>query len=92
MAGPRTGKSRANGAANGDTSNNKQSLTEAGDKELFGGNSGDYVSSIAVADGDDDMEDVQLNGRSLVGQYTCLLYTSLSGLATWRMFSSMVGA
>lgn len=70
MAGPRAGNSRANGAANGDTSNNKQSLTEASDKELYGGNNGDYVNSIAVTDNDDDMDDVQLNGRSLVGQYT----------------------
>ncbi|RAR13012.1 splicing factor 3B subunit 1 [Stemphylium lycopersici] len=70
MAGPRAGNSRAGGAANGDTSNNKQSLNEAFDKELYGGNNGDYVSSIAVADHDDEMDDVQLNGRSLVGQYT----------------------
>lgn len=70
MAGPRAGNSRANGAPNGDTSNNKQSLNEPLDKELYGGNNGDYVSSIAVADDDADMDDVQLNGRSLVGQYT----------------------
>ena len=61
MAGPRAGNSRANGAANGDTSNNKQSLNEPLDKELYGGNNGDYVSSIAVADDDNDMEDVQLS-------------------------------
>ncbi|KAF1833286.1 ARM repeat-containing protein [Decorospora gaudefroyi] len=64
MAGPRAGnKSTAN-------ANNKQSLVEAGDKELYGGHDGDYVDSIAVADNDDNMDDVQLNGRSLVGQYT----------------------
>jgi splicing factor 3B subunit 1 len=74
MAGPRAGKAKANGAANGDTSNNKQSLNEPLDKELYGGNGVDkysgYDTSIAVADQDDDMDDVQLNGRSLVGQYT----------------------
>lgn len=75
MAGPRTGKkSRANGADDGDTSNNKQSLTEASDKELYSSNGVDkfagYDTSIAVQEQDDDMEGVQLNGRSLVGQYT----------------------
>ncbi|OAL55803.1 splicing factor 3B subunit 1 [Pyrenochaeta sp. DS3sAY3a] len=75
MAGPRAGKkSQANGAANANTST-KQSLTEASDKELYSDNAHDkfsgYNSSIAVhAHDDDDTEDAQLNGRSLVGQYT----------------------
>ena len=74
MAGPRAGKkAKANGSADGDTSS-KQSLSEAFDKELYGNNGVDqysgYDTSIAVQDQDDDMEDVQLNGRSLVGQYT----------------------
>ncbi len=74
MAGPRAGKkSKANGSADGNTSS-KQSLSEAFDKELYGSNGADkysgYEMSIAVQDQDDDMEDVQLNGRSLVGQYT----------------------
>ncbi|CAO2656818.1 Nn.00g056210.m01.CDS01 [Neocucurbitaria sp. VM-36] len=74
MAGPRAGnKSKANGSGGGDTSS-KQSFNEAFDKELYGNNGVDkysgYDTSIAVQDLDDDMEDVQLNGRSLVGQYT----------------------
>ncbi|KAH5083327.1 hypothetical protein HBI52_004210 [Parastagonospora nodorum] len=74
MAGPRAGKrSQANGPGDGDTSNNKQSLMEASDKELYG-NGVDkfagYNSSIAVQDQDDDMEGVELNGRRLTGQYT----------------------
>jgi splicing factor 3B subunit 1 len=75
MAGPRAGKkSHANGAADGDTSNNKQSLTEASDKELYGNNGTNkyagYDTSIAVQDHDDDMDGVELNGRRLTGQYT----------------------
>ncbi|KAF2035852.1 ARM repeat-containing protein [Setomelanomma holmii] len=75
MAGPRAGKSsRANGSANGDTSNNKQSLTEASDKELYGSNGADkysgYDTSIAVQDHDDMDVEPSLNGRSLVGIYT----------------------
>ncbi|CBX95542.1 similar to splicing factor 3B subunit 1 [Plenodomus lingam JN3] len=74
MAGPRAGKkSQANGSADGNSSS-KVSLSEAFDKDLYSGNGADkfngYDTSIAVADQDDDMEDVQLNGRSLVGQYT----------------------
>ncbi|KAJ4372267.1 U2 snRNP component prp10 [Neocucurbitaria cava] len=74
MAGPRAGKkSKANGSGGGDTSS-KQSLNEAFDKELYGSNGVDkysgYDTSIAVQDQDDGMDDVQLNGRSLVGQYT----------------------
>jgi splicing factor 3B subunit 1 len=74
MAGPRAGKrSQANGSGDGDTSNNKQSLMEASDKELYG-NGVDkfagYNSSIAVQDQDDDMDGVELNGRRLTGQYT----------------------
>jgi splicing factor 3B subunit 1 len=72
MAGPRSGKSsQAIGGSEGGSS--KQSLNEASDKELYGTN-GDkfdgYNTSIAAMDHDDDMEDVGLNGRSLVGQYT----------------------
>ncbi|KAF1840029.1 ARM repeat-containing protein [Cucurbitaria berberidis CBS 394.84] len=74
MAGPRAGKkSKVNGSADGDSSS-KQSLNEAFDKDLYGNNGVDkysgYDTSIAVQDQGDDMEDVQLNGRSLVGQYT----------------------
>ncbi|KAH9879103.1 U2 snRNP component prp10 [Plenodomus biglobosus] len=74
MAGPRAGKkSQANGSADANTSS-KVSLNEAFDKDLYSGNGVDkfngYDTSIAVADHDDGMEDVQLNGRSLVGQYT----------------------
>jgi splicing factor 3B subunit 1 len=75
MAGPRAGKSsRPNGAATGDTSNNKQSLAEASDKELYGNGGVDkydgFNTSIAVQDEDEDLEGPQLNGRSLVGNYT----------------------
>lgn len=75
MAGPRAVKSsRANGAGDGDTSNNKQSLTEASDKELYGSNGVDkysgYDTSIAVQDHDDMEIEPSLNGRSLVGTYT----------------------
>jgi splicing factor 3B subunit 1 len=75
MAGPRAGKkSQAHGAADGDTSNNKQSLAEASDKELYGNNGvnkyAGYDTSIAVGDQDDDMDGVELNGRRLTGQYT----------------------
>ena len=75
MAGPRAGKSsRPNGAAARDTSNNKQSLAEASDKELYGNGGVDkydgFNTSIAAQDEDDDMGEPQLNGRSLVGQYT----------------------
>ena len=72
MAGPRAGKSsRAIGPSDGGSSG-KQSLSEAQDSELYsnGGDMSGYNLSIAAADGDDDMEDVGLNGRSLVGQYT----------------------
>ncbi|KAG9203641.1 U2 snRNP component prp10 [Epicoccum nigrum] len=71
MPGPRTGKSsRAIGPSDG-ASSGKQSLSEAQDSELYGnGDMSGYNLSIAAADGDDDMEDVALNGRSLVGQYT----------------------
>lgn len=71
MPGPRTGKSsRAIGPSDG-ASSGKQSLSEAQDSELYGnGDMSSYNLSIAAADGDDDMEDVALNGRSLVGQYT----------------------
>ncbi|KAL1609161.1 U2 snRNP component prp10 [Nothophoma quercina] len=72
MAPSRTGKSsRAIGPSDGGSSG-KQSLSEAQDSELYG-NGNDmsgYNLSIAAADGDDDMEDAGLNGRSLVGQYT----------------------
>jgi splicing factor 3B subunit 1 len=75
MAGPRAGKrSQANGSADADTSNNKQSFNEASDKELYTGNGVDkyagYETSIAVQDQDDDMDGVELNGRRLTGQYT----------------------
>ena len=71
MPGPRTGKSsRAIGPSDG-ASSGKQSLSEAQDSELYGhGDMSGYNLSIAAADGDDDMDDVALNGRSLVGQYT----------------------
>ncbi|KIW07773.1 uncharacterized protein PV09_01699 [Verruconis gallopava] len=52
----------------------KAPLTEAFDKELYdNGNDrfAGYNTSIAVVDnGDDEMEDAEMNGRKLVGNYT----------------------
>jgi splicing factor 3B subunit 1 len=54
--------------------NTKAFLTENQDKELYG-NGGDkyagYNTSIDVADGgDEEMEEAEMNGRKLVGNYT----------------------
>jgi splicing factor 3B subunit 1 len=52
----------------------KASLTEAFDTSLYERSDGDkyagYSTSIAVNDDDMDVDDVELNGRRLVGQYT----------------------
>ncbi|KAK5736125.1 U2 snRNP component prp10 [Elasticomyces elasticus] len=71
-----SGKKSSGGASGQRTNNTKASLTEAFDKELYGGDSGDkfagFNTSIPVDD-DEDMEDGdEGNGDDgrLVGQYT----------------------
>ncbi|KAF2118282.1 armadillo-type protein [Lophiotrema nucula] len=63
-------KSHTNGQTNGSS---KASLTEAFDKTLYDGGGGDKFAgyNLSIAAGDDDDEEAgELNGRSLVGQYT----------------------
>ena len=75
MAGPRASKKAAANGSGGANTSNKQSLTEAFDKELYDGSNGvdkfaNYNTSIAVHE-DEEMEDAaEMNGRRLVGQYT----------------------
>jgi splicing factor 3B subunit 1 len=54
------------------TDGTKASLTDAFDKDLYsnGDNKAGYVTSIAVTDGDEEMDDAEMNGRKLVGNYT----------------------
>ncbi|KAF2674733.1 U2 snRNP component HSH155 [Microthyrium microscopicum] len=67
------GKKKIFEATDAPTDNGKASLTEAFDSNLYESGNTDkfagYNTSIAVGE-DAEMEDVELNGRRLVGQYT----------------------